>query len=295
MISPEFYGPKIDLDQIAVPRLTKPTVLPPEWFVESASGGSEEAWQTFASPRHPGFRDPPWHPDSAEMGYEQSYSGGNQYIHRRTLKKGPDWFESSIGHFDFFGRQRAPTKATEEFYVEWEVREENATLLCGEAGCKASANVTLPRSEREESKCFLDVLVHPTDFDDAKGREVVQWITANDQVVVTDCTPMASGCNPATARRWHACVERLGVDHMLDHNGSALLLSVEAQLSPLVDECPLEGYLLNGVVSLSCFVRAMRRIRPPPTTVAPKRRDEPQNETVVTVLKFNTSVQCKSP
>lgn len=275
--------------ELALPPLMDwPTPLPREWFSETASGGAEEAWQTYfpaegKERRARRTKPPPWHADELEGGYQQNYISEDWSNKRETLKKGPGWFEAGVVQEDAYGRPRAPTEASRKFYVDWDTRRQNATFRCSEAGCSARANLTMPRAATEEMKCFLDVLVHPTDFDDPQGLEVVQRITANGRLVSRDCAPQASGCLPQTARTWHACVDHLDVDHLLGVDGK---LTVEAQISPWVDECPYEGDLLSGVITLSCFVRE-RLLKPMLPLKWPSDTIE--------LIRSNVSLECGSP
>mmetsp|Transcript_65831 Transcript_65831/g.183400 ORF Transcript_65831/g.183400 Transcript_65831/m.183400 type:complete len:548 (-) Transcript_65831:201-1844(-) len=274
---------------------------PAKWFEESPSGGTEEAWQTF----YPAIEDvhrnglaqrnPPWRGGGPLGTHQQHVEYKAQDFKNDFLRpdaKEAAWFDTSVEQFDAFGRSREPLEMSGRRYLEWELRTVNQTLTCGPAGCVANATLQVFDYETEEHRhCMLNVGLHATDFDDEYSRERVEWISVNGKTVTSTCDPMASGCGddrPFAQRPLYHCLSDYPVSPTLFSGTGVLHLA--GKLSPMVDECPVDGNLLSGVASVTCFVRTI----PSAPTSAPTVLKE---DTAEAELGFNGSalLQCPSP
>jgi hypothetical protein len=138
-------------------------------------------------------------------------------------------------------------------------------LKCLSRNCTARTNITLKERTMpylSMSKCLLGLKLFQTDFDqDEDTSEIVEFIKVAGDVKKTNVTPGmnpcksgASGVNGtslAEARSVYMALNDIDVTKILDEQGE---VSVEAKISPHVDECAYEGYLLSGVVSINCSV-----------------------------------------
>jgi len=263
--------------------------VPGKWFQESKSGGPAEAWQTFYPPEpatmprgHPtsGWRETVYGGFQQEFG---TYSAAEQAFHWTQAKesKGPMWFDTAVGEYDAFGRNREPSPHSQRRYVEWERRTERVNLTCGSVGCVA--NATFPRlfnhSEEQRRLCQLSIAVHATDFDDEyNSKERVEFFKANGETVGVNCNPMASGNTEEAQNAWYPCVNELDVDSIIKDDGQ---LFVEGKLSSMVDEFPRNGNLLDGEATVSCLVR--KRLEWHPAQVDLAKINE-------TMAKFNETL-----
>jgi hypothetical protein len=130
-----------------------------------------------------------------------------------------------------------------------------APLQCEEPGC--IANATLYLSDVENLTCRMKVEVNQTDFDKALGSvEQVEWIKVGDQEIKANCTPGKNPCKNATSlanvdHESFDCIS--GVNVTADaHSG---MVNVSAKISSKVDECASQGFLLDGLVTITCRPR----------------------------------------
>lgn len=234
------------------------------WFDESPSGGARQAWQT----HYPSLED--LHPRGAVN--EHWSAGPNGRWHQKYDPPGnvgsewkpAGWFDSSVTHYDAFGRVREPSHISGRRYPLWQERSRNVTLTCAAAGCIANATlVAADLSAERATRCLLSVAVHATDFDDEFSRENVEWIMVNNRTVNTVCDPGVKACNATAQAPLHNCLVDFVVpeEMMREQKGT---LQLAAKLSPMVDECPHEGNLLSGVATVTCLVAAPEA---PPTPV----------------------------
>lgn len=238
------------------------SVMKADWFHESPSAGARAAWQSHypslkytagnreVSDNH--WRDTPegWYQD-----YSPSYWGINE---RSKGTKAADWFDSSVNNIGAFGRQMVPDsddpRILEADVVPWVERSVNSTISCAAVGCTAYVTlVPYDAAVEEATNCRLSAKVHPTDFDNAYSDEFSNSWQVNGYLFRDRCDPMASGCTTETARPLYNCVEGLSVDHLIDP--AVGQLNVQATLNEMVDECPYNGNLLDGVVYATCMVR----------------------------------------
>lgn len=241
--------------------------LPYKWFQESRSGGPQQAWQTFypamEDHRPRGNANPPWRAHtsghgSGHDGAEQEFEPeGIGYHVGRSLEKPPGWFETVVTQYDAFGRGRAPSEDSDHSYEGWTKKTTEGTLTCERPGCQASVRLTVfDHQSQRHARCRLYVHVHPTDFDDEYSKEHLEWITLNGHMVNHKCDPMVSGCHD-NHKHLYPCVNGRDIDSIIGDDGK---LEVSAKLSPMVDECPVDGNLLSGTVSVTCFI--LPRLRP---------------------------------
>mmetsp|Transcript_29228 Transcript_29228/g.63554 ORF Transcript_29228/g.63554 Transcript_29228/m.63554 type:complete len:548 (-) Transcript_29228:106-1749(-) len=134
-----------------------------------------------------------------------------------------------------------------------------APLRCPERGCTAHAHLLQMNKTADISfsKCLMNVVVRQTDFDQEEGTvEQIEWININGQTVKTNMTP---GKNPCRSR-WKgqqlslAETEMVAVSSFDVTANATKNFTVSAKISPHVDECASEGYLLNGYVEVNCTV-----------------------------------------
>jgi len=222
-----------------------------EWFHETESDGSQEAWQTY-----PGLQGI-WIQDSKgewvqqpNRGYNEEHTtmDGNPFSIARGAK-GIDasWFDRSVVQSDRFGREPVPSPESPEFYVGWEDRRFNTSFLkCGEPGCIAEANLDLFSTADEKAElCRMSLLLE-------HHSGSVVWVKANDASVIVDCNPPQS-CDSASEKRpVYACLLDLDLQHLVEQTGT---LKLEAKLSEDASAtCSAEGDLLRLHPVVSCFV-----------------------------------------
>lgn len=240
--------------------------FPAEWFHESKSGGPKEAWQTHypnLEMGEGGRYAPPWRRSS--NGRWQQHYQPTGLGHDQTQTKPAAWFDTIVRQYDSYGRKLEPHDKSGRQYVEWTTVTKTANLTCAAPGCVANASLAVFDGATQRGKhCRLTVKIHPTDFDDDWSKENVAWVTANDEVVNTNCDPMAKGCNATTQAPLFPCITDYDLTRIIrQKNGT---LDVAAKITEFVDECPMNGFLLNGVVSATCFVAPRTQ---PSTTTAP--------------------------
>mgnify|MGYP002803392276 FL=1 len=178
-----------------------PTVVPSQWFAETPSAGPKEAWQTYDAES----QDASWRASSPEwrvLDFGRIQQGWDPVspdrMKSRSDSHGKDatWFDKSVKQQDYFGRPRAPTPESAEFYLEWSQTSRTAELSCGPPGCVANTSLKAFESgDLEYKMCTLSVMVHPTDFDDEYNVEKIEWIVINGKEALRDFSPRApKGC-----------------------------------------------------------------------------------------------------
>lgn len=140
-----------------------------------------------------------------------------------------------------------PTKVYPTLTLSSETQNTSAYLRCAAAGCTATADLY------GDGTCFLSVLLQQTDFDGNAGSiETVTYLKVGGDTVLENVTPGLNPCNheargdPLSPDEM---VYSLLKNHEVDVNG---ILTVEAQISPHVDECASNGYLLDATVLMNC-------------------------------------------
>lgn len=237
-----------------------------EWFDESPSAGSSDAWQThYPAPR------------SETGAWRNTFSGWVQNYKPAELKKESgagahpaEWFDSSVLNYDGFGRRNLPYPGEPRRLLETDARGEsfleravNTTIACAGRNCTATTNLQAFDAATEEARnCRLNIGVHATDYDNDWSKEAIKDWTVNGYLVNAACDPRARGCNNSAWRPLYSCLNSLEVDHIVDKTGA---LKISGSVSKFVDECPYEGNLLSGVVMVTCMVRPI----PPPAAATP--------------------------
>eukprot|EP00927_Polykrikos_kofoidii_P036852 TRINITY_DN3107_c0_g1_i1.p1 TRINITY_DN3107_c0_g1~~TRINITY_DN3107_c0_g1_i1.p1 ORF type:complete len:646 (-),score=79.84 TRINITY_DN3107_c0_g1_i1:281-2218(-) len=146
-----------------------------------------------------------------------------------------------------------------------------APFRCPDRGCQASAllspwdvdaqthpvNMSLVDAAVTFSSCSLSVNIYQTDFDQSDGtNETVEYVRIANVTAASNIVP---GHNPCRAK-WAGtpmsdtsiifpAVSAFDVTQAVTE---AKPILVEAKISPHVDECGYDGYLLNGFAVLNC-------------------------------------------
>lgn len=104
------------------------------------------------------------------------------------------------------------------------------------------------------SGCKLKVVVTPTDFDQDSGSvELIEYLSVNGQRRVTNAAPGQNPCKVAHASETSVASVRQQytlVDE--DVSPDAGIVELEGKISPQVDECASNGYLLDGFAEVTC-------------------------------------------
>jgi len=256
-----------------IPDVLQASGMSSEWFDESKSGGSNQAWQTHfpavedvLSANPLGSMLSPWERQTGGA-WRQAFK--TEQAAMRALddsdKKEAQWFDASVSHYDPFGRVREPSTHSGRRYLDWELRSRNVSFACGPPGCTANATLDVYDPATEQARhCRLHVGLHATDYDDEFSREFLEFFMVNGIIVNTMCDPMAKECNnsiPAAQRPLYPCLENYPLHTILRPDNG--IMNVSGKISPMVDECPVDGNMLSGIATATCFVR------PKPSTPAP--------------------------
>lgn len=268
------------------------------WFHESPSAGANAAWQAHypSLTKTIGNRevhDNPWRdtPEGWVQDYEPSFWG---ITHSNQGVKAADWFDSSVLNIGTYGRQTVPDmddprRLMADTTAPWIERSVNTSIQCQAVGCTAYATlVPYDVTVEEATNCRLSAKVHPTDFDNEYSDEYSNAWQVNGYLFRDRCDPMTSGCTDDAARQLYNCIESLSVDHLIDPAAGSL--QVQATLNEMVDECPYNGNLLDGVVYATCMVRTT-------TTTTTTDSTTISAETQALLYGYGTSgpLQCKDP
>eukprot|EP00927_Polykrikos_kofoidii_P061354 TRINITY_DN5618_c0_g1_i1.p1 TRINITY_DN5618_c0_g1~~TRINITY_DN5618_c0_g1_i1.p1 ORF type:complete len:905 (+),score=134.35 TRINITY_DN5618_c0_g1_i1:86-2800(+) len=219
-------------------------------YAETESAGPADAWQTFY-PKAAGGNE--WR--STPEGWISDYRYRSQT--HGSLNQAA-WFDSAIAQFDRYGRVKPPSTHDPSRLTRgngWIERAVNSTIKCSEPGCVATSTIHVFDSSTEEvGTCRMNFDVHPTDFDcDLGTDEGLEYIMANDRIV-SKCQPGVRGCNATFGERFYPCLRDYDVSGLISDLGT---IDIEAKITREVDECPFEGYLLNGEVQVTCQVRKL--------------------------------------
>lgn len=251
-----------------------------EWFHESASAGHRAAWQThFPALESGSLVDPvpgDRHFPSGDMrhtpvGWVQDYvvQGSDttpddlhpsNILKKSAPWKDADWFDNSVQQYDGYGRQQLPdphSSHSGRFLLQgFKEKSVNVTIACKDPGCTGSAVLQLYNPKKQEARhCRLNILMHPTDFDNEWSEEQMPHWKANGLVVTKGCNSgtLAAGCNKTTRQQLIPCLNAFDADRLVvDNNGT---LELEGRISNLTDECPYEGNLLSAIATATCMVR----------------------------------------
>lgn len=130
----------------------------------------------------------------------------------------------------------------------------SALLQCTEPGCVANTTVYFDKNAVQNQTCRMQIRFNQTDFDQDLGSvEQVEWIEVGGKQVKANCTPGKNPCKNATnissvVHDSYDCVAReIVTEHALKG-----MVNVSAKISPKVDECASQGFLLDGIVEVVC-------------------------------------------
>eukprot|EP00928_Gymnodinium_smaydae_P071253 TRINITY_DN54893_c0_g1_i1.p1 TRINITY_DN54893_c0_g1~~TRINITY_DN54893_c0_g1_i1.p1 ORF type:complete len:563 (-),score=111.04 TRINITY_DN54893_c0_g1_i1:79-1767(-) len=148
-----------------------------------------------------------------------------------------------------------------------QVMESNATytsliapLKCETQGCTAYQKIFLSELGTNYSSCRMTVKVNQTDFDNDFNSEVIEFLSVNGKNVSTGINPGKNPCKLALLGTPLNATEREYVV-LQDHDVTAEVaqgeMYVQSKISPFVEECASNGYLLDGSVHIVCDVAAV--------------------------------------
>mmetsp|Transcript_59765 Transcript_59765/g.142204 ORF Transcript_59765/g.142204 Transcript_59765/m.142204 type:complete len:513 (-) Transcript_59765:165-1703(-) len=243
-------------DPSVVPLYGPPDAVPSEWFHESASAGSLEAWQTHYPSLQTGIGGHgsvvgPWR-QNAGGSWVQDYVPAANSEEAQQGAMPADWFDTNVNNYDGFGRQNSPSLTSARRFSQWQERAVNTTLSCQSPGCNSSVTIQAFDGVSERARhCKFSFYVHPTDFDDVWSPEPIRYITINGVQVRSDCKIKRDGCNATAWRPLHPCVRDLDISQLMFQTGT---ITVSAAINEYVDECPYEGNMLAAVPMVTCLV-----------------------------------------
>lgn len=133
-------------------------------------------------------------------------------------------------------------------------------LHCTERGCEAHAMFSINKTAVIFQSCTMTIKVYQTDFDGEEGAaETIEFIKLNGVELATNVAP---GKNPCKSERLgtplneedrvYEVVANKDITAQATSQGGRMV--VEGKISPLVDECAHSGYLLDGMISVSCML-----------------------------------------
>jgi len=132
-----------------------------------------------------------------------------------------------------------------------------AALRCAEKGCSTSLVLDFNRSLVSINRCVAQLWLNQTDFDNLDGSEEVLSVNVAGKDVLSKDKPGKNPCRSAyngarlssQETRYHAVKDLDLTKAMRDGP-----ISISAQISDQVDECPSNGYLLDSELEVSCNV-----------------------------------------
>lgn len=128
-------------------------------------------------------------------------------------------------------------------------------LQCTEPGCIANTTLWVDKSQAENLTCRMSINIKQTDYDQDLGSvEQVEWIQMAGKQIKTNCKPGKNPCRNATKLKdvvhdSYDCVSGLILSQDGNWSGE---VNVSAKISPKVDECASQGFLLDGLVEIIC-------------------------------------------
>lgn len=155
----------------------------------------------------------------------------------------------------------------------------SAPLQCPERGCQADATLNLIDVLSRANKnieavgikyCLMNVTIQQSDFDNLDGEvEAIEFVNVSNYQLVTNAKPGGNPCRdlwqgkPGVEKPFPAVTQLLVTP--LVKQGPIL---VTAKISPHVDECASNGYLLDGEVTMLCDVTILTASPTVQTTTA---------------------------
>jgi len=132
---------------------------------------------------------------------------------------------------------------------------------CTERGCHAHTSFSINSTAVIFQRCTMSVKVWQTDFDGDEGStETIEFIKLNGEELATNLAPGKNPCksqwmgetlNPEDLE--HTVVTEEDITELATSSGGKFV--VEGKISPRVDECAHNGYLLDGTITVSCTLR----------------------------------------
>jgi len=132
-----------------------------------------------------------------------------------------------------------------------------APLNCIEPGCQAFVKMQLNTTAVQFGKCTVSVFVNQTDFDGSQSVEMIEYIGTEDKNFSTDLKP---GKNPCQAADSGSPMNPADMVYTAVNNADITdsctdgYLELIAKISPDVDDCASNGYLLNAIAQVDCTV-----------------------------------------
>lgn len=179
-------------------------------------------------------------------------AAGPGRTHGRVLGAGPDGPGPAV--------EAALAAAAQEaagpnwYYVQ-------APLKCIEKGCRANLNVILNKTAVAlMDRCLLTIEVNQTDYDnDHDSVEIIDFVNLFGENVAEDVFRFAPGINPCKtlwmtqhevplSQRIYTVVDGLDITDRC--SGGSLMF--QGKITDHVDECPSQGFELDGLVKVNC-------------------------------------------
>mmetsp|Transcript_22928 Transcript_22928/g.48022 ORF Transcript_22928/g.48022 Transcript_22928/m.48022 type:complete len:624 (-) Transcript_22928:35-1906(-) len=125
---------------------------------------------------------------------------------------------------------------------------------CEEPGCTATTVLVVDDFNLTSRKCKLTVRINETDFDEQDGTtERVEWIKVGGSNITENLKPGKNPCQEAASGKPREYVNFTMIDgkDVADKIADGMLF-VSMKISDMVDECSVDGRLLDGQADLSC-------------------------------------------
>lgn len=136
-----------------------------------------------------------------------------------------------------------------------------APVQCAHRGCVATTTIFLARQDLLLESCTLTFVVNQTDFDNdvdpAVPTELIEYVNVSGQVLATNLNPGKNPCKSAdqgTVLTPDQIQYKVLDKVPINVNSTSDSIDVFAQISWLVDECPSQGYLLDGLATVECLL-----------------------------------------
>jgi len=125
---------------------------------------------------------------------------------------------------------------------------------CEEPGCTATTVLVVDDFNLTSRKCKLTMRINETDFDEQDGTtERVEWIKVGGSTITESLKPGKNPCQEAASGKPREYVNFTILDgkDVADKIADGMLF-VSLKISDMVDECSVDGRLLDGQADLSC-------------------------------------------
>jgi len=132
----------------------------------------------------------------------------------------------------------------------------SAPLRCPERGCTAYAELYFDSQNYSLQQCLMNVRINQTDFDNDEGTvEQIEFLKVGNATLRSNVSTGVNPCRSAwrgTPMAQNEIMHVLVSGHDVTANASTGMISVSAKITPHVDECAQNGYLLDGFVEVNC-------------------------------------------